>query len=245
MAEGSISFKLDLLVLLLDTTTGLPINQKEVMFQSRNQILTMLQRSEGTYILLNHGRIDMELEISVKGYMPKKVSVRYEELSAAYPTIEASLIPVVNEYGYHDMCTIEGYMPGITDISAISLEEIDARLGAYNTKKRTLRLFSTKRLDENCYAILHKEDMEFEEFSIVKKAEKGLLLYLKEPLLKECRPEEGIVRIVRGEVDSNGRYLLRVRKDGKGTKYLVRYTVQGVSKYQSVVFDGERERRLE
>lgn len=245
MAEGSIHYKLDLIVLLLDTTTGLPIHQKEVLFQNGSHILPMLERDQGTYIIFNHGRTDMELEITVKGYMKEFVSVSYERLSKEYPTVEIPMIPMVPTYGYHDMCEVEGYMPGIEEIAAISLGEMDAKLGAYNAKKGTLRLFSTRRLDESCYAILHKEDMKFEEFSIVKKSEKGLLLYLKEPLLQECKPEEGIARIVRGKIDANGRYVLRVRKDGKGTEYLVRYTVKGITKYQHMFLNNDEERRLE
>lgn len=245
MAEGSIHYRLDLIVLLLDTTTGLPIYQKEVMFKTGSQILPMLERDQGTYILLNYGRKDMELEINVKGYLQEKISVKYEQLSTQYPTVEVPLIPNTKVSGYHDICELEGYLPGIEDIAAISLGEMDARLGAYNAKKGILRLFSTRRLDECCYAILHKEEMKFEEFSIVKKAEDGFLLYLKEPLLQECKPEEGIARIVRGKIDTNDRYLLRVRLDGKGTEYLVRYTVKGITKYRQMFLSKDEERRLE
>lgn len=245
MAEGNVRYKLDLIVNLLDTTTGIPISQKEVMFRSDGQIVSMLNREEGTYILLNHGRMDMELEISVKGYHILTVPVRYERLSELFPTIEAPMIPVIMPYGYSDMCSLEGNMPGITDLAAISLSRIDALLGAYNAKKNTLRLFESRELDENDYAVLHKEDMEFEEFRIVKKTEKGMLLQLKEPLLKECKPEEGIARIVRGKTEANGRYLLRVRMDGKGTKYLVRYTVNGVTKFKKFAFGEQTEGRLE
>ena len=119
MAEGNVRYKLDLIVNLLDTTTGIPISQKEVMFRSDGQIVSMLNREEGTYILLNHGRMDMELEISVKGYHTLTVPVRYERLSELFPTIEAPMIPVIMPYCYSDMCSLEGNMPGITDLAAI------------------------------------------------------------------------------------------------------------------------------
>lgn len=245
MAEGNVSYKLDLIVHLLDTTTGLMISQREVIFSNGNHIVVMQERGDGTYILLNYGRVDMLLTIKVKGYLETVISVRYDELSPQYPTIEAQLIPVIKPYGYHDICSLEGIMPGISDIAAISLTETDAMLGAYNPKKSTIRLFSTRRLDENDYAVFHKESMEFEEFRIVKKAENGLLLHIKEPLLMECKPEEGITRIVRGMTDINGRYLLRVRMDGKGTDYLVRYTVNGKTGYKRIAFGEQKERSLE
>ena len=244
MADGNIRYKLNLIVDLIDTTTGMPIEQKEVIFRRNGQIVSLLGRGQGMYILLNYGREDMELEVSVKGYHPITVSVRYEELSKMFPEIEVPLIPVKLPYGYVDMGTLEGELPGITELSAVSLTRIDSSLGAYNAKKNTLRLFETRALNENVYAVLHKDNMEFEEFHITKKAEKGLLLQIKESLLTECKPEEGIVRIVRGMTDANGRYLLRVRMDGKGTKYLVRYTVFGVTKFKEFAFGDEMERRF-
>lgn len=245
MTEGNVNYKLDLVVNLLDTTTGYPIQQKEVMFHSSGQIVAMNKRGDGTYILMNHGREDMDLEVSVKGYLPKTVPIRYEELSQQYPTVEVPLVPVVLPYGYHDFCTVEGEMEGITDIAAISVTKMDASLGAYNMKKGTIRLFASRRLDETRYAVYHKEEEEFEEFCIVKKSEQGFLLQLKDPLQKECRPEEGIARIVHGITDVNGRYLLRVRMDGKGKGYLVRYTVNGLTKFKRIEFGDERERRLD
>ena len=99
-----------------------------------------------------------------------------------------------------------------------------------------------KMLKEKMFAC--SENMEFEEFRIVKKTENGLLLQIKEPLKAECKPEEGIARIVRGMTDVNGRYLLRVRKDGKGTDYLVRYTVNGKIGYERIIFGEQKERSL-
>lgn len=245
MAEGSISFKLDLVLNLVDTTTGFSIDEKEVIILRDGRVLPMLPREPGTYILMNYGRVDMELSISVKGYEKTNVSVRYEELDGMdYPAIEVPLVPLLPQRGLTDLCTLQGTKRGITDLAAISLNRADAMLGAYNAKKLSLRLFESRRLDEVSYAIFHEEKMEFEEFCIVKKSEKGMLLHIREPLQQECKPEEILVRIVRGITDTKGRYLMRLRMDGSGTKYLVRYTVRGKTKFEIVEFGDERERGL-
>lgn len=245
MAEGNIRFKLDLVLHLLDTTTGLPITRQIPYLEVNGRPLTMQRRGDGTYILLNRERLDMDIALSLEGYYPMTILVRYEELDERYPEIEVPLIPIRRSYGFNDICTLEGNMKGITDIAAISIHRTDAMLGAYDAKKNILRLFETRRLDEDQYAIFHKGKMEFEEFRIVKQSDRGMLLHLKEPLLQECEPEESIVRIVRGMTDTKGRYLLCVRNDGNGTKYLIRYTVRGKTKFQLVEFGDQEERRLE
>ena len=245
MAEGNVSFKLDLVVCLLDTTTGFVTQERQVMFYVNGCMLPMRRRGDGMYVLMNSTCEDMDMEITVKGYLSVKVPVRYSELDSKYPTIEVPLIPEVPAYGYTDICTLTGTMAGITDIAAISTKRTDALLGAYNPKKNTLRLFESRRLDEMCYAIFHKEKMEFEEFCIVNQTDKGMLLVLKDPLTEECSPGESIVRIVFGTVEAKDRYMLRIRQDQDGTQYLIRYTVDGETRFQVVDFGAHRERRLE
>ena len=56
MADAQISYKLDLIVRLVDTTTGRMVSQRQVIFKSDGQIVPFLRRDEGVYVLLNHGR---------------------------------------------------------------------------------------------------------------------------------------------------------------------------------------------
>lgn len=240
MADISISYKLDLIVELFDTTIGRSVAEKQVLFYADGRFLAMRSNRPGTYILMNHERADMKLRIEVKGYEPAEVDVCYEKLDKQYPSVEVQLIPIVKPYGYTDICELSGRIKGLTDISAISLNDKLASVCAYNAKKNTLRLFSSSRLDESSYAVLHEDSMEFEEFRVIKKTERDLLLYLAETMQGKCIPEEGVARIVRGSVDAKGRYLLRVRKDGKGTRYLIRYIIDGVTRYEEHSFyDGE------
>ena len=239
MAEVSISYKLDLIVVLLDTTTGRVIEERQVLFHCGNQLLSLHASQAGMYILTNKGRNDKKILVEAKGYEPIEVSVCYDGLDAQYPLIEVPLIPVIRPYGYTNLCELSGEKKGLTDISAISINDKLARVCAYSARKNSLRLFSSSRLDEGAYAVFHEENMEFEEFRIIKKAEKDLLLYLDEPMQSECFPEEGIARIVRGSVDAKGRYLLRVVKDGKGTKYLIRYIINGKAAYELHSFGDE------
>lgn len=226
MADAEIRYKLDLIVRLVDTTTGRKVEQRQVLFKIEDEVVPLLRRDEGLYVLLNRGRNDMVLEVAATGYLPIKLNVCYEKLSKTFPEVEAPLIPEVNTNGYVDMLTLEGCCPGLTSIEAVSLKKSWGVVDSYQERRQTLRLYYSKPLEENAYAIIHEQQQEFEEFQILKRQDK-LSVKLAMPLATACRPEEKIARIVRGKVDANGRYLLRVLEVGGGTEYLVRYVVDG------------------
>ena len=71
MAESWIEYKLDLIVRLVDTTTGELISERQVLFLEEGNVLLLLERGTGTYILLNHGTKDTKIELRVTGYEPE------------------------------------------------------------------------------------------------------------------------------------------------------------------------------
>lgn len=233
MAEAEIHYKLDLIVRLVDTTTGESIRQKQVIFKSEDQLIPFLRRDEGLYVLLNRGRNDMNLRIQVTGFLPAVVKVRYADLSENFPEVEAAMIPEISTSGFVDMLTLEGHCPGMESIAAVSLKKAYGAVDSYQEKKQTLRLYYTKPLEEMSYAVIHDQQQEFEEFQIKKRLDK-LSVKLTEPLKTACRSEEKIVRIVRGMVDESGKYLLRMQDEGNGTEYLIRYVVNGKAAFKKI-----------
>jgi len=243
VAEVEIAYKLDLILRLVDTTTGRAIPEKQTAFLENGCIVPFLERDTGVYILLNRGRADTRFQVEVKGFMPREVSVCYSRLSEQFPEMEVPMIPQVRAHGFVDLLTLEGCLPGLEQLSAISLSAPVASVAGYVEKKQILRLFSAKGMEEQCYALLHREQMEYEEFCIEKRVDK-FALRLREPLQAPCKPEEWVARIVQGMVDAAGRYMLRVREDGKGTEYLVRSVVQGKTSFRKIRFAKPEERRL-
>lgn len=233
MSDAEIHYKLDLIVRLVDTTTGKRVEQRQVIFKAEDQVVPFLRREEGLYVLLNRGRNDMELEVSAVGYLPVKLAIRYEELSETFPEVEAPMIPVVSTNGFVDMLTLEGHCPGLTSIEAVSLRKPYGVVDSYQERKQILKVYYTRPLEESAYAVIHEQQQEFEEFRIKKRVDK-LSIKLASPLMAACKPEEKIARIVRGRVDPNGQYLLRVLEDGSGTEYLVRYVVKGKTSFKRI-----------
>lgn len=239
MADAEIHYKLDLIVRLVDTITGKKVKQKQVIFKTSGQVLPLMQRDEGIYILLNRGRSDMVLEVAAAGYLPTKLEIRYETLSETFPEVEVAMIPEISPKGFVEMLTFEGHLPGLTSIAAVSLKKSHGTIAGYQEKKQILKLFYSKQLEENSYAVIHEQQQEFEEFQIRKRLD-NLSVKLAAPLETACRPETKIARIVRGMVDEEGRYLLRVLEDGGGTEYLVRYIVNGKATFKHVSTEGMR-----
>lgn len=237
MADAEIHYKLDLIVRLVDTTTGRKVMQRQVIFRSMGQVLPFLYRDDGVYILLNRGRNDMVLEISAAEYLPIKLEIRYEELSESFPEVEAAMIPQISPKGFVEMLTFEGKCPGLSSISAVSLKGAYGTVAGYQEKKQILKLFYGKPLEENSYAVICEQQREFEEFRIKKRLDK-LSVKLAAPLQTACRPETKIVRIVRGMVEPDGHYLLRVLEDGGKAEYLVRYVVDGKASFKYVEAEG-------
>lgn len=243
MADASITYRLDLVVRLLDTTTGQPAAQRQVAFLADGRVITLQERDTGLYILLNQGRNDMRFTVQAKGYLETSVDICYAELSERYPEVEIPLIPEQKSYGWQEFVTIEGVMPGITSLAAVPLQNFSAKAASYLEKKKILKFFIAKSMEEKSYALVHMDRMEFEEFRIAKRMN-GLSVKLAEPLNESCRPEEPVARIVRGMTEPSGKYLLRIREDSSGMEYLVRCIVDGKTVFKKISLDDPEDWRL-
>lgn len=231
--ESIVSYRLDLVVRLVDTTVGCPVTQRQVRFWQNGREAAFLPRGGGTYVLVNAGRRDGKLAISVRGYLPTAADICYGKLAERYPEVYVELIPERPKYGHCDFADISGNLPGISSIAAVCLTNPSARALSYNAEKRQIRLLQAKNLDEKAYALIHTQAETFEEFRVAS-AGKKLLLRLEHPLETELRPEEEISRIVRGRIEANGNYLLRLRGDGQGMQYLVRYEVKDKVMFEKI-----------
>ena len=63
-----IKARLDLLVSLVDTTTGATVNERNVSFLRDGQPVRPEYRGNGTYVFINTGREDFLMQIKVYGY---------------------------------------------------------------------------------------------------------------------------------------------------------------------------------
>lgn len=247
MADVKFSYRLALILRLVDTTTGLMIPGHQVLFTENGQAIALHRRADGLYVLLNHDRVNMTLYIDAQGFEPVCVTVDYERLSPQFPELEIPLIPLVKAHGFEDFYTLTGVKPGLTAVTAVRVEKPVAVVGSYVERRRMLKLFSARiRLDEHAYALLHQDTLQYEEILVEKRPER-LGMKLLHPLTDGCKAQDTLQRIVRGRVESDGTYLLRVRDLGGSNVYLVRYEGEHGVSYEQIDFEtlGNKERKEE
>ena len=234
--EASISYSVDLIIRLIDTTTGYAVTERQVIFTEDGNPVAFLGKENGVYVGMNMGKTDRELRVKVKGYLETDFSVVYADIAGRYPEVLVYLIPEIPTYGFTNILEIKGNLLGIESVDAVSVTDPYGKAQAYQPQKQQMKLLDSKKLTERAYALLHTEPESFEEFHIYP-AKNKQILKLKDPLLTECKPEEIITRIIRGKTWESGDYTLRVRGDGRGTEYLVRYVVNGQTEFKRIVFD--------
>lgn len=244
--EGTeIRYTLDLLIRLIDTTTGAVVTERDVHFRKDKKTVRPVPRGNGNYVFLNTGREDCTLDVDVFDYEPAHVTIRYEELDTFLPIKDVFLIPSENTVKGENVLTLTGSLSGIEAIEAVRVGRSYCTVKNFDARKRILNLFRANGpgMEEICYGLIHADRMTFETFE-VEKVISPVSLKLKKPLQEEFRENSPIARVVYGQWNAAGDYLLRVRDDGTNLKYLVRYVVSGIPAFQTVDFHDPEKLRL-
>lgn len=87
------SYRLDLVVRLVDVTNGCPVKERQVLFSQNGQAISLFFRGPGIYVLINGGRKNGKLTVAVRGYLETTVDIRYEKMTGRYPELYVQLIP--------------------------------------------------------------------------------------------------------------------------------------------------------
>ena len=238
-AFAVIKAKLDLLVRLVDTTTGATVDERNVLFMRDESQVRPDDRGSGTYVFINTGREDFLMRIKVSGYEEYVTRVRYEELDPNIPECIAFLIPSEKAKRGEGFFSLSGNLPFLEALEAVNLSRIACTANEYNKKKLLLNVFSSAgawvTLENRDYGLLQPDKQSYEKIEVLGN-EGPQYIRLKSPLEKEFTSNLPIMRIIFGNVNENGDYLLRVRDDGGDQTYLIRFVVNGEVKFQVVDF---------
>lgn len=82
------------MIRLVDTASGHPVTERQVIFRRHGQNLTLLYRGAGIYVLLDSEEKDGKLTVAARGYLETEVEIRFEELTGRYPEVYVALIPI-------------------------------------------------------------------------------------------------------------------------------------------------------
>ncbi len=246
MEASVIRYSLDLLIRLVDTTTGSSIESRDVLFYENGERLLPMPKGGGAFIFTNVGREDRTLIIRVYGYEDCELPIRYDELDQVMPTKEAFLVPTGEVRTGESVLRLTGTLKGITAIEAVCISRTGWCISEFDERKRIMKLFRSQNRfsTENIYyGLINTEKGSFESFEIVKQISEDSVKISK-PLEEEFSVNSPISRIVFGQTYPDGRYVLAVRDDATDLTYLVRYRVKDVVKFQTVDFHQDLENLL-
>ncbi len=236
--DGVIRARLDLLIRLQDTTTGLSVDERDCNFYIDGNQIRPTARGFGNYILINQGRENGLMHIDVYGFEPFEVAIDYEKLDERLPTVDAFLIPSENDRSGPKMLSLSGTLKGLSSLECIHPGRPISGIREFEPKKKVMTIYAPNRrmnMIHSYYGLYHSEEDTYECIEITEQIENNKVR-LREPLKEEFTVNAPICRRIFGRVTDEGEFLLRVRDDGKRQTYLVRYTVDGEARYKSVDF---------
>lgn len=232
-----ISSRLDLLIRLIDTTTGAAVEESNVVILRDGTPVRPERRGAGTYIFINTGREDFLMHIKVDGFEEYEHFVSYGELDERIPVCNAFLIPSENTRKGESLLGLSGNLPFLEALEAVNLNRVVCHANEYDPKTKVMGVFGQMGgrvyLYDTYYGLLEESGESYERIEVVGNETPQSVL-LRNPLEKELKSNSPLMRVVFGQVKENGDYLLRVRDDGEEIKYLLKYTLKGETKFKTV-----------
>jgi hypothetical protein len=230
--------RLDLLVRLIDTTTGGAVSEKDTAFYFSGRRTFPLTKEQGVYVFCGTGRMDFELTVNVFGFEDKKLAVVYENLDGALPELELHMIPNKHSKSVQPYLTLEGYRPGLVSVDAVKNGDSPCFIRDFDARKRVMTVFNPHGLEMNRvhYAVVNQADATYEVVDIqARVSEQSFKLDRK--LAKAFDSHFPVCRLVFGTVYPDGRYILRVLKNSADTRWIVRLTTDSGEEFRAVDFN--------
>ena len=224
-----ISYKLDLIITLVDATSGKTVTENDVIFFKDGNVLSPHKRGESTYILLNSGRDDFDLITKIRGYHQCRTPVRYEQMNENEPLVIVFLIPDGRAMPNIDICEVSGRIPHLTEIEAIGLAAPRCCINDYNARRQEISVFQmegSRYLEDVHYGILHAQEDTYEHIEIEKNIDTKKMK-LKYPMEEPFQVNAPVCRVVFGNAERDGTYRIAMRKRSPDTPAIVRYRKNG------------------
>ena len=237
--QTTIHHRLDLAIRLINTVTGKVIEEKNTRFLTSIPGLKAIPRGGGLYLFLNMEKMDLDMEVLVYGFESQKISVQFSELEKGLPIREIYLIPLDNPIK-DDILTLRGNLSGIEEIEAVSLMEANCCIKEFDARKRIMTVLNQRnlRFHHVHYGLVNREKTAFEHFEIEKELSIDRIK-CKKVLEKPYLINQPIARIVFGQINDDGDYVLKLTKEEQ-IQYLVRYVVNGEEFFQKVNVEDEQ-----
>lgn len=238
--------RLDLVVRLIDTTTGATVEEANTQFYRDGVQVRPSYRGDGTWVFVNTGREDFLMRVQVFGYDPAEKKVVYADPEERLPVCDMFLMPSENSRKGASVLSVSGSLPSLEALDAVNLSRTVCGLHEYTEKKgvASISLFPAYpgvpvELEDIYYGLLSADGKSYERFEVLKQ-EGPQSVVLRAPLTGEHAANQRICRMIFGHVDAKeGRFSLKVRDDGKDLVHLVRFVADGSTYFRKLDFHAE------
>ncbi len=232
----TIVHRLGLALRLIDTTTGFPVQDREIRLTWDGAPVRPMFRTDGSMIFVNQERKNFRLGIVLPGFVSRELEVRYETLDPGTPLLELHMIPGPDYNRSRYPCLgLEGELPGIETIDAVRAGESPCLIREQDPRKKIITLFNPHRLElsRTWYALVDPDQGIYEPFSVVRRIN-DQQYKLDRALEMEFRNYFPICPLVFGGTGPGERYRLMVRDDATASRWIVRWVAGGVPHFQTM-----------
>ncbi len=234
-----IHHRLDLAIRLINAVTGKVIEERNVRFLTQTPGIKAVPRGGGLYLFLNVDSEYVDLDIDVYGYDMRKVNIRLDNKQQGQMRIrEVYLLPLENPIR-DNVLTLRGNLEGIEEIEAVSLIDVNCCTKEFDARKRIITVLNQRniRFHHIHYGLINRQRTAYEHFELEKEISLQEIK-CKNRLEEEVGINQPIVRVIFGQVNEQGDYVLKVPKDDNA-QYLVRFVADGKKIFQKVDFNEE------
>ena len=240
MGECVIRVRIDLLIRLIDTTTGSSVNEVNVSFTKDGVQQRPQYKGDGNFIFINTGRVNGLMHIKAYGYEEKDVLIDYEKLGENTPESDVFLIPSESTVKGEPVISISGKLPSLESVDAINVLRPLCNFAEYNQKKREISVFGyvagkDVKLDDRYYGMTKMDEKSYDSFVVAQQSGDNKAV-LEEPLQSEAKPNQKIYRLLFGDVKDDGSFVFRVRDDATEIRYMLRFVAAGDTYFRVIDF---------
>lgn len=235
--EGiTICYRVDLVIQLIDTTTGKSISGKNIKFLNNGNEYTPIDRGNGNFVSVNTGREDFTLGINAIDYEPMSAMIKYDELDSKMPVKQIFLIPKENNLNGGEILSFTGNLEGIESIEGVCVSRTLCSISNFDERKRIMTIFHPQgglTMGDVFYGLI-KGPESYEKFEVIKEIPPSQVK-IKKALENGFSVNAPISRVIFGQIEGN-KYTFRVRNNASKLVFLICYVVNGEIKFKLLDF---------
>ncbi len=218
------TYRLDMALRLVDTTSGRNIPANEIKVFIGNNRVHFEAKSDNILIFRNLESRAFQMEVISPYFEPVKIDIDLDTLNKSLPLVELHMVPNENYRGPVKFFELSGTLKGISSLSAVRMEDNSCLIREFDSRKRIAKIFNPHRLalDRVWYAMVDPDVNTYETFKINKLLD-DQTIKIDRVLETEFKNYFQITPLISGITHDDGSYCLRVRDEAEKAKWLVRW----------------------